>query len=62
MCNFLKLQYIYHDLFINTDVGSVPEIAQYGTFTTSLRTFSLLPKDLALMFYMLLLQLVLCHV
>ena len=44
-----------------TDEGSLPEIAQYSPYYLSLNVL-LLPKDQTFIFYLLLLQLVLCRV
>ena len=44
-----------------TDEGSLPEIAQYSPYYLPLNVL-LLPKDQTFLFYLLLLQLVLCRV
>ena len=44
-----------------TDEGSLPEIAQYSPYYLPLNVL-LLPKDQTFIFYLLLLQLVLCRV
>ena len=64
-CKFSKLQY-YSLAFVAglkraTDEGSLPEIAQYSPYYLLLNVL-LLPKDQTFLFYLLLLQLVLCRV
>ena len=65
LCKFLKLQYnslaFVAGLKRATDEGSLPEIAQYSPYYLSLNVL-LLPKDQTFIFYLLLLQLVLCRV
>ena len=64
-CNFSKLQHnslaFVAGLKRATDEGSLPEIAQYSPYYLPL-TVLLLPNDQTFMFYLLLLQLVLCRV
>ena len=64
-CKFSKLQY-YSLAFVAvlkraTGEGSLPEIAQYSPYYFPLNDL-LLPKDQTFLFYLLLLQLVLCRV
>ena len=63
LCKFSKLQHnslaFVAGLKRASDEGSLPEIAQYSPYYLNVL---LLPRDQTFLFYLLLLQLVLCHV